>query len=134
MIFIDDCLYIFISSKEILSFLRAYARAYYVFLFSSITSITNSVYYHIYRRLYSDRRCDRRVIVVIEERFFNVKIGDFSHKFTIKRGHSEGLYPIISKRLHDDVLHISKKPLRGELSGFLSICQAEASCISPKEY
>ena len=38
------------------------------------------------------------------------------------------------KRLHDDVLHISKKPLRGELSGFLSICQAEASCISPKEY
>ena len=39
-----------------------------------------------------------------------------------------------SKRLHDDVLHISKKPLRGELSGFLSICQAEASCISPKEY
>ena len=74
------------------------------------------------------------MIVVIEERFFNVKIGDFSHKFTIKRGHSEGLYPIISKRLHDDVLHISKKPLRGELSGFLSICQAEASCISPKEY
>ena len=39
-----------------------------------------------------------------------------------------------SKRLHDDVLHISKKPLRGELSGFLSICQAEASCISPKVY
>ena len=38
------------------------------------------------------------------------------------------------KRLHDDVLHISKKPLRGELSGFLSICQAEASCISPKVY
>ena len=38
------------------------------------------------------------------------------------------------KRLHDDVLHISKKPLRGELNGFLSICQAEASCISPKEY
>ena len=95
MIFIDDCLYIFISSKEILSLPRAYARAYYVFLFSSITSITNSINYHIYRRLYSDRRCDRRVIVVIEERFFNVKIGDFSHKFTIKRGHSEGLYPII---------------------------------------
>ena len=40
----------------------------------------------------------------------------------------------IGKRLHDDVLHISKKPLRGELSGFLSICQAEASCISPKVY
>ena len=39
-----------------------------------------------------------------------------------------------SKRLHDDVLHISKKPLRGELSGFLSIYQAEASCISPKVY
>ena len=38
------------------------------------------------------------------------------------------------KRLHDDVLHISKKPLRGELSGFLSIYQAEASCISPKVY
>ena len=42
--------------------------------------------------------------------------------------------PIYGKRLHDDVLHISKKPLRGELNGFLSICQAEASCISPKEY
>ena len=27
-----------------------------------------------------------------------------------------------------------KKPLRDELNGFLSICQAEASCISPKEY
>ena len=40
----------------------------------------------------------------------------------------------IRKRLHDDVLHISKKPLRGELSGFLSIYQAEASCISPKVY
>ena len=40
----------------------------------------------------------------------------------------------VCKRLHDDVLHISKKPLRGELSGFLSICQAEASCISPKVY
>ena len=37
----------------------------------------------------------------------------------------------VCKRLHDDVLHISKKPLRGELSGFLSICQAEASCIFP---
>ena len=40
----------------------------------------------------------------------------------------------MGKRLHDDVLHISKKPLRGELSGFLSICQAEASCISLKVY
>ena len=40
----------------------------------------------------------------------------------------------MGKRLHDDVLHISKKPLRGGLSGFLSICQAEASCISPKVY
>ena len=48
----------------------------------------------------------------------------------------EGVIEVIEegKRLHDDVLHISKKPLRGELSGFLSICQAEASCISPKEY
>ena len=33
------------------------------------------------------------------------------------------------KRLHEDVLHISKKPLRYELSGFPSICLAEASCI-----
>ena len=95
MIFIDDCLYIFISSKEILSLPRAYARAYYVFLFSSITSITFHINYHADRELDSDRRRDRRVIVVIEERFFNGKIGDFSHKFTIKRGHSEGLYPII---------------------------------------
>ena len=51
----------------------------------------------------------------------------------------EGVIEVIEdvikgKRLHDDVLHISKKPLRGELSGFLSICQAEASCISPKNF
>ena len=29
---------------------------------------------------------------------------------------------------------IYKNPLRGKLSDFISICQAEASCISPKEY
>ena len=67
--FIDDCLYIFISSKEILSLLRAYARAHCVFLFSSITSITFHINYHADRELDSDRRRDRRVIVVIEERF-----------------------------------------------------------------
>ena len=78
-----------------MSLSRAYTRASYVFSFSSITSIIIYVNYHIDRELDSDRRRDRRVIVVIEERFFNVKIGDFSHKFTIKRGHSEGLYPII---------------------------------------
>ena len=59
-----------------MSLSRACTRASYVFLFSSITSITNNVNYHLYRRLYSDRRCDRRVIVVIEERLFNVKIRD----------------------------------------------------------
>ena len=60
-----------------MSLSRAYTRASYVFSISSITSITNNVNYHIYRRLYSDRRRDRRVIVVIEERLFNVKICDF---------------------------------------------------------
>ena len=49
-------------------------------------------------------------------------------RFSLNKGLVNG------KRLHDDVLHISKKPLRGELSGFLSIYQAEASCISPKVY
>ena len=87
-------LYLYIKQGDTVISSRVRARTMF-FLFSSITSITNSINYHIYRRLYSDRRCDRRVIVVIEERFFNVKIGDFSHKFTIKRGHSEGLYPII---------------------------------------
>ena len=87
-------LYLYIKQGDTVIASRVRSRTVF-FLFSSITSITNSVNYHIYRRLYSDRRCDRRVIVVIEERFFNVKIGDFSHKFTIKRGHSEGLYPII---------------------------------------
>ena len=86
-------LYLYIKQGD--TVISSRVRAHYDFLFSSITSITNSINYHIYRRLYSDRRCDRRVIVVIEERFFNVKIGDFSHKFTIKRWHSEGLYPII---------------------------------------
>ena len=46
------------------------------FLFSSITSITIYVNYHADRELYSNRRRDRRVIVVIEERLFNVKIRD----------------------------------------------------------
>ena len=78
-----------------MSLSRAYTRSSYVFSFSSITSIIIYVNYHIDRELDSDRRRDRRVIVVIEERFFNVKIGDFSHKFTIKRWYSEGLYPII---------------------------------------
>ena len=59
-----------------MSLSRAYTRASYVFSFSSITSITNNVNYHIYRRLYSDKRRDRRVIVVIEERLFNGKIVD----------------------------------------------------------
>ena len=59
-----------------MSLSRAYTRASYVFSFSSITSITNNVNCHIYRRLYSDIRCDRRVIVVIEERLFNGKIVD----------------------------------------------------------
>ena len=38
-------------------------------------------------------------------------------------------YHSLCKRLHEYVLHISKKPLRYELSGFPSICLAEASCI-----
>ena len=46
------------------------------FLFSSITSITNYVNYHADKEFDSDRRRDRRVIVVIEERLFNVKILD----------------------------------------------------------
>ena len=76
------------------------------FINFTITTITLGVKYLILIELMSDRRSDRRVIEVIEE----------------------------GKRLHADVLHISKKPLRGELSGFLSIYQAEASCISPKVY
>ena len=46
------------------------------FSFSSITSITIYVNYHANRELDSDRRRDRRVTVVIEERFFNGKIVD----------------------------------------------------------
>ena len=59
-----------------MSLSRAYTRASYVFSFSSITSIIIYVNYHIDRELDSDRRCDRRVIVVMEERFFNGKIVD----------------------------------------------------------
>ena len=54
-----------------LSLSRAYARAFYDFSFSSITSITNHVNNLTDRQLESDRRSDRSVIVVIEERFFN---------------------------------------------------------------
>ena len=43
-------------------------------------------------------------------------------------------FVICRKCLHDDVLHISKKTLRGELSDFISICQAETSCIFPAVY
>ena len=59
-----------------MSLSRAYTRAHYVFLFSSITSITNNVNYHADKEFDSDRRRDRRVIVVIEERLFNGKIVD----------------------------------------------------------
>ena len=41
---------------------------------------------------------------------------------------------IFRKRLHENVLHISKTTLRDELSGFLSICLVEAFCISSKVY
>ena len=40
-------------------------------------------------------------------------------------------YKETCKRLRDDVLHISKKTAKSSLGGFLSICQAEASCIFP---
>ena len=59
-----------------MSLSRAYTRASYVFSFSSITSIIIYVNYHIDSELDSDRRRDRRVIVVMEERFFNGKIVD----------------------------------------------------------
>ena len=59
-----------------MSLSRAHTRASYVFLFSSITSITIYVNYHADKEFDSDRRRDRRVIVVIEERIFNVKIVD----------------------------------------------------------
>ena len=59
-----------------MSLSRAYTRASYVFSFSSITSITNNVNCHADKEFDSDRRRDRRVIVVIEERLFNGKIAD----------------------------------------------------------
>ena len=55
-----------------MSLSRSYARASIFFSFSSITSITIYVNYHANRELDSDRR----VIVVMEERFFNGKIVD----------------------------------------------------------
>ena len=58
------------------------------------------------------------MIVVIEERFFNVKIGDFSHKFTIKRGHSEGLYPII----------INNIELKSTVYGDVHVCSVVFGC------
>ena len=57
-----------------MSLSRAYTRASYVFSFSSITSITIYVNYHADKELDSDRRRDRRVIVVIEERFLTAKL------------------------------------------------------------
>ena len=66
----------------------------------------------------------------LENQYFYI-VGDKQIKFVDFSFDKEDR---VSKRLHDDVLHISKKPLRGELSGFLSIYQAEASCISPKVY
>ena len=59
-----------------MSLSRAHTRASYVFSFSSITAITIYVNYHADKELDSDRRRDRRVIVVIEERLFNGKIAD----------------------------------------------------------
>ena len=81
------------------------------------------------------------MIEVIEESHFNSKIAiiniffaSFPSHLTTQKHYFVTISVTCRKRLHDDVLHISKKPLRGELSGFLSIYQAEASCISPKVY
>ena len=68
-------LYLYIKQGDTVISSRVRARTMF-FLFSSITSITFHINYHIYRRLYSNERCDRRVIVVIEERLFNGKIAD----------------------------------------------------------
>ena len=60
-----------------LSLSRAYARAFYDFSFSSITSITKSIKYLSVSELISDRRVIEGVIAVIEERFFNCNFLDF---------------------------------------------------------
>ena len=56
--------------------------AFYVFSFSSITSITNHINNLTDRQLDSDRRSDRRsdrsVIEVIEERFLTTKLQEFT--------------------------------------------------------
>ena len=52
--------------------------AFYVFSFSSITSITNHINNLTDRQLDSDRRGDRSVIEVIEERFLTTKLQEFT--------------------------------------------------------
>ena len=52
--------------------------AFYVFSFSSITSITNHINNLTDRQLDSDRRSDRSVIEVIEERFLTTKLQEFT--------------------------------------------------------
>ena len=52
--------------------------AFYVFSFSSITSITNHINNLTDRQLDSDRRCDRSVIEVIKERFLTTKLQEFT--------------------------------------------------------
>ena len=52
--------------------------AFYVFSFSTITSITNHINNLTDRQLDSDRRSDRSVIEVIEERFLTTKLQEFT--------------------------------------------------------
>ena len=52
--------------------------AFYVFSFSSITSIPNHINNLTDRQLDSDRRSDRSVIEVIEERFLTTKLQEFT--------------------------------------------------------
>ena len=61
-------LYLYIKQGDTVIASLVRARTVF-FLFSSITSITFHINYHADRELDSDRRRDRRVIVVIEERF-----------------------------------------------------------------
>ena len=61
-------LYLYIKQGDTVIASLVRARTVF-FLFSSITSITFHINYNAYRELDCDRRHDRRVIVVIEERF-----------------------------------------------------------------
>ena len=77
------------------------------FLFSSITSITIYVNYHADKEFDSDRRRDRRVIVVIEERFLTTISRYFKKNLDVLPPKSIHHSPITMQNIVDCIMTLN---------------------------